>query len=102
MHALIKGALGCVTLLALINGALGWVTLSQARLGAQLADIREQTRGNYTQTTPPMQSLGYLWSRRRPALAVELHGRGIRRCAASCRIAFTRTQCYSSGLIAIC
>ena len=47
---------------ALINGALGWVTLSQARLGAQLADIREQTRGNYTHTAPPMQSLGYLWS----------------------------------------
>ena len=61
-ETLMNGVLGWVTLLALINCALGWVTLSQARLGAQLADIREQTRGNYTHTTPPMQSLGYLWS----------------------------------------
>ena len=45
----------------LIDSALGWVTLSQARLGAQLYDIREQTRGNHT-SVPPLQKLGYVWS----------------------------------------
>ena len=43
-------------LLLLFESALGWVTLSQARLGAQLYDIREQTRGNHT-SVPPLQKL---------------------------------------------
>lgn len=38
----------------------GWVTISQVKLGAQLGDIREQMRGNFT--APPLQRLGYLWS----------------------------------------
>jgi hypothetical protein len=46
----------------LLQGAAAWVTLSQARFGAQIASIREQTRGNFSRPAPPLQQLGYIWS----------------------------------------
>ena len=46
----------------LLHALPSWVTLSQARLGAQLDVIQEQTRNNLTRSVAPLQRLGYLWS----------------------------------------
>ena len=50
-----------MAVVALGAAPCAWVTLSQARLGAQLDVIREESRGNYSRSVAPLQRLGYLW-----------------------------------------
>ncbi|KAL1519856.1 hypothetical protein AB1Y20_023359 [Prymnesium parvum] len=51
---------GGFLLLAACACARGWVTTSQARFGAQIPAIRNESRGVVTSLVP--QTLGYLWS----------------------------------------